>query len=646
MSGEAAALMSLVVPAGSPLVPIRLVATETISTLFRFEIEAVASSEIDPASMLNNPACLAVNHGGTATRHFHGIVAEFGPIGRSGAVDTLYRIVLVPQLAQAHMRIDCRMFFDKTAEDILNTIFTEAGVTNLAFRLYSAPASRVATTQYNETSLHFVTRLMEEEGWFYFFEHANDKHTLVVTNGNDGFTTIAGADLRFGDGTTANMLTGFRKVQALTHGKIELRDYDPDVTTKQLKAEQSTIFAHGGVASRAVFHWPALTRETAQVTDRTKWRMEAAEAAVSLISTEGAMASLVAGGKFKARDAAGAETQYVVQSMRHFASEDARRAGSGGASYTNNLTAFANTVPWRQPMDTARPRMEGLHTAIVLVPEGEEIHTDDQGRIKVRFFWDWRADSTADTHAWVRVVQPWAGNQWGGQFIPRGGTEVAVAFMDADPDRPVVVGGFYNGTDKPIFPVAEKTKLGFRSRSTTKGGTDDYNEFSFDDKMGNEMVFLHAQKDMTTEVENDQKLTVDHDRTVVVKGKETVTITGDRKHEVSEGNENLIVTKGNRTHEISTGNESLTVSKGDQSTEVSLGNITVKAGAGTITIDAAQSITLKVGSNTITVSQSGIELKGMKVSIEGQTLAEVKGLAVKAEASAMLTLKGGVTMIN
>lgn len=628
MSGEAAALMSLVLPAGSPLVPIRLVATETISGLFRFEIEAVANSEIDPVSMLNNPACLAVNHGGTPTRHFHGIVAEFGPIGRSGTVDTLYRMVLVPQLTQAHMRIDCRMFFDKTAEDILNTIFTEAGITNLTFRLYSAPASRVATTQYNETSLHFVTRLMEEEGWFYFFEHASDKHTLIVTNGNDGFTTIAGADLRFGDGATADMLTGFRKLQALTHGKIALRDYDPDVTTKQLKAEQSTIFAHGGVANRAVFHWPALTRETAQVTDRAKWRMEAAEAAASLVSAEGAMASLVAGGKFKAKDAAGVETQYVVQSIRHFATEDARRAGSGGATYSNNLTACANAIPWRQPMATARPRMEGLHTAIVLAPDGEEIHTDDQGRIKVRFFWDWRADSTADTNAWVRVVQPWAGNLWGGQFIPRVDTEVAIAFMDADPDRPVVVGGLYNGTDKPIFPVSDKTKLGFRSRSTTKGGTDDFNEFSFDDKMGNEMVFLHAQKDMTTEVENDQVLKVDHDRTITVKGKETVTIKGDRTYEVSEGNQSLTVTKGN------------------ESTEVKLGNITVKANAGTITIDAAQSITLKVGSNTITVSQSGIELKGMKVSIEGETLAEVKALAVKAEASAMLTLKGGVTMIN
>ena len=138
--------------------------------------------------------------------------------------------------------------------------------------------------------------------------------------------------------------------------------------------------------------------------------------------------------------------------------------------------------------------MEGLHTAKVLAPAGEEIHTDDQGRIKIRFPWDWREDATADNSEWVRVVQPWAGNQWGAQFIPRVDTEVAVAFMDADPDRPIVVGGLYNGDDKPIFPVAEKTKLGFRSRSVTKGGTSDFNEITLDDKKGSEELFLHADR--------------------------------------------------------------------------------------------------------------------------------------------------------
>jgi len=612
MPSDKKSLLSLTSTAEHELDAIRLVAHETISELFRFDIEAVATGTIDARAMLNKPACLAVNHGERATRYFHGIVAEFGPIETSGVVDTLYRMVLVPQLAQANIRSDCRLFFNKTAEDILKTIFNDSGVTKSAFRLYSQPTPRKATAQYNETSLHFVTRLMEEEGWFYFFEHDADGHTLVVTNDNNGFATIPGAAVHFGPGTTAAELTEFRKTEAFAPGKVSLRDYDHDVPSKNLKVDQNTILKHGGTANRAVFHWPALTRETSQAKDRAKWRMEAAEAAVSLVGAGGDMASLVAGGKFKLRDKAGAETPHVVREITHFAEDDTgSRRGERASSYSNNFTAFPNTVPWRQPMATARPRMEGLHTAIVLAPSGEEIHTDDQGRIKIRFFWDWREDATADSSDWVRVAQPWAGNQWGGQFIPRVGTEVAVAFMDGDPDRPIVIGGFYNGNDKPIFPVAEKTKLGFRSRSVTKGGTDDFNEFSFDDKKSSEMVFLHAQKDMKTEVENDQTLKVDNDRTVTI-----------------------------------TGNEKVTIEQGDQTTDVKLGNISVKAEAGAITVEAMQSITLKVGQNSVKIDQMGVTINGLMISITGQVQTSVKGTMTQVTGDAMLQLSGGIIMIG
>jgi type VI secretion system secreted protein VgrG len=453
---------------------------------------------------------------------------------------------------------------------------------------------------------------MEEEGWFYFFEHASDGHTLVVTNDNNGFTTIPGATVHLGVGYVADQLTEFRKTEAFAPGKVSLRDYDHDVPSKNLKVDQNTILKHGGTANRAVFHWPALTRETSQAKDRAKWRMEAAEAAVSLVGAGGDMASLVAGGKFKLRDKAGAETLHVIREITHFAEDDSgSRRGESTSTYSNSFMAFANIVPWRQPMTTARPRMEGLHTAIVLGPSGEEIYTDDQGRIKIRFFWDWREDATADSSDWVRVVQPWAGNQWGGQFIPRVDTEVAVAFMDGDPDRPIVIGGFYNGNDKPIFPVGEKTKLGFRSRSVTKGGTDDFNEFSFDDKKGSEAVFLHAQKDMTTEVEHDQKLKVDNDRTVTIKGNETVTIE-----------------------------------QGNQTTDVQLGNISVKADAGAITVEAMQSITLTVGENSVKIDQTGVTINGLMISITGQVQTSVKGTMTQVTGDAMLQLSGGIIMIG
>jgi len=560
--------------------------------------------------MLNKPACLSVNHGEQPTRYFHGIVSEFGPAGHS-PLETRYRIVLLPQLAQAGLRIDCRMFFNKTAKDIIETIFNDAGVTKTDFRLYSQPTPRKATAQYNETSLHFVTRLMEEEGCYYFFEHSSDGHTLVVTNDNNGFTTIPNATVRPGVEVTAEILTELHKPDALTHGKVGLRDYDPDSPSKNLKVEQSTILKHGGTANRAVFQWPALTREISEAKQRAKRRMEAAEAAVSLLDATGSMTNLVAGGKFKLRDDKDVETSCVVREISHFAEDEQRRSDSGAVSYSNRFTAFPNSVPWRQPMTTARPRMEGLHTAIVLAPSGEEIHTDDQGRVKIRFFWDWREDATADSSDWVRVVQPWGGNQWGGQFIPRVNTEVAVAFMDADPDRPVVVGGFYNGNDRPIFPVGQKTKLGFRSRSVTKGGTDAFNELTFDDKKDSELFFLHAQKDMTTEVEHDQKLSVGNDRTVDI-----------------------------------VGNEKVTLKQGSQTTELKLGDVSLKVDVGSITMEALQSITLKVGQSSVTLDQTGVTVKGMMISIAGQIQTEVKAVMTSVSGDAMLTLKGGITMIN
>lgn len=613
-------LLSITSTAESPLTAVRVVAHEAISELFRFEIEVVAAEAVNATGMLNKPACLAVNHGGKTTRYFHGIVSEFGVLEQSGSVDKLHRMILVPQLAHAAIQSDCRMFFNKTAEDILKTLFSEAGVTRMAFRLYSQPAPRKATAQFNETALHFATRLMEEEGWYYFFEHDEDSHTLVVTNDNNGFQTVPGEALRLGTGTTADMLTEFRKPETFAPGKVTVKDYDFDTPDKNLKMEQSTILKHGGTANRPVFHWPALTRDSGMAKNRARWRMEAAEAAVSLIGGECQHAGLVAGGKFKLRTDAG-EQVHVVQRITHRAEDVSERAGIvDGSHYKNSFFCLPNAVTWRQPMATARPRMEGLHTAKVLAPSGEEIHTDEQGRIKIRFFWDWREDATADNSEWVRVVQPWAGNQWGGQFIPRVDTEVAVAFMDADPDRPIVIGGLYNGDDKPIFPVAEKTKLGFRTRSVLKGSTDDFNELSFDDKKGKELLFLHAQKNMKTEVEVDQTLTVGHDQTITIENDRTLTIN-----------------KGNQSTELK---------MGDQSTELKLGNISVKCDLGSISMEAMQSITLKVGLSSVKIDQTGVTVTGMMVKIDGQVMTDVKGLMTTVKGTAMLQLGGGILMLG
>jgi type VI secretion system secreted protein VgrG len=237
----------------------------------------------------------------------------------------------------------------------------------------------------------------------------------------------------------------------------------------------------------------------------------------------------------------------------------------------------------------------------------------------------------------VRVVQPWAGNGWGWQHLPRIGSEVAVCFMNGDPDYPVVIGGLYNGNQSVPFSLPDQKNVsGLRTRSTTSGGTSDYSELSFDDTAGSEKVLLHAQYDLNVEVEHNETITVQNNRAKKVAQDETVEIDNTQTIKVAQG----------RSATINAGGDSLKVEGGDHSVEVSTGNIAWKASAGAITGEALQSITLKVGGNSITIDQSGVTISGIMIKISGQAMVQVEGPMTTVSGDGMLTLKGGIMMLN
>jgi type VI secretion system secreted protein VgrG len=652
------AMLSMTSPLGEhALIPTSLTAHEAISQPFDFTIKAVCQQgRVDPDKLLHQPACLIL-HGGDAAplRYFHGIVQSLvdeGELLAAGAQEHhAYQLRLVPRLWFLGQTVDCRVHQNMSVADILRRMFQDAGITD--YQVLPSGPKREYAVQFNESDLHFATRLMEEEGYFYFFEHRADGHKLIVANRNSAFQDIKGAELHLkGPGGSETQIAGWSRPTGTTRGKMKFKDYDPTKPDTLLQNEQPTVLKSGGTEAREHFRWPALTFETGTVTDRAKREMEAAEAAVSLYEGNSRFGKFYPGGKFGLQN----DDDYVLRSVTHHAIDQTAYGGDGaGASYSNHFEAFSfGKVPWRQPLATPRPRMEGIHTAIVLGPNGEEIHTDDLARVKVRFFWDHRSEATDALAVWARVIQPWAGNGWGGQFIPRVGTEVAVAFVDGDPDRPIVVGGLYNGRDKPIYSKADKTKLGFRSRSTLKGGNSDFNEFTFDDKKGNELVYVQAQKDLSTYVKNDQTLKIDNCRIVTVKKDETVDIQNnqtikvkmDHKLTVTDGSHAVAVSKGNHSVKIDMGNHDMKIAMGNHSTDVQMGNVSLKAGLGKIDNEAMQAIEFKVGQSSVKIDQMGVTITGMMIKIEGQVQTEVKGLMTQVNGDAMLQVKGGITMIN
>jgi type VI secretion system secreted protein VgrG len=625
---------------GDVLIPTAISGYEAISQPFSYRIQIVSEqSDISPDSVLHQPGCIILRRDEEPARYFHGIFQEFAAAGQARDKMYAYHAVLVPKFWFLSQTIDCRIYQHKTAVEILQKMLQDAGVTATDFRIYNPPPMREYTVQFNETDLQFATRLMEETGLYYFFEHTADQHTLVVADDNDAFHLIPDGTLRFDANIRGeDVLTAWHRPRGTIHGQVTLKDYDPTQPGKKLEHTDDGAQDIPGAATRDVFLWPAATFHHHIVAGRSKFMMGAAMASDAVVSGAGAFRPLTAGAKFTLEAAPDAGIQgasHAVRWMSFEAVDESWSTDGAPAFYANSFESFDTSTQWRQPFSVPKPDMGGVHAGIVLGPEGEEIYTDEYGRVKVKFFWDHWNEATPDLSIWARVVQPWAGNGWGTQFIPRVGTEVAVAFMNGDADHPVVLGGLYNGQQMPIYPVAEKTKSGLRTRSTLQGGTSEFNELTFDDKKGQEMLFTQAQKDMSTKVKHDQTLNVGNDRSVTVGGNETINVGNNRSETVGSA-ETITIGKG-RTTQISDKDDSLTVQQGDLSIQVSQGKATVTA---------MQSIELTVGANSIRIDQTGITINGMLISVNGTGAISLDAPMTSVSGDATVTITGGLVEIN
>lgn len=628
---------------------------EALSSLFRYEFRLLAENGVDVRfdSLLGQKVAAKMKASEGHLRYIAGIVSQVAEGGRDQNF-TEYRIEVVPQLWLLTRSRRSRIFQNVSVPDILKVVLTGLDV---AYEIQGDFKPREYCAQYRESDFDFASRLMEEEGIYYFFKHGENGSRLVLANTPQSHPESEPSQVIFeeivGGNRPEERVYSWEKSQELRSGKVTLWDQSFELPGKNFEAQKTIVdsvqvgtIAHkvktaindkleiydfpGGYANRFDGVNPGGGDRAADLqnifSDNTRTveiRMQEEASRGVSIRAASSCSQITAGFRISLSRHFNGDGSYVVTEAEHhaaFVPEFRSASGEAEFKYENRFFCIPLALPFRPRRLTPVPRVQGAQTAVVTGPAGQEIFTDKYGRIKVQFPWDRDGKHNADTSCWLRVASPWAGKQWGMIHIPRIGQEVLVDFVDGDVDHPIVVGSLYNADQMPPYSLpANRTQSGVKSRSSLQGGPANFNEIRFEDKKGSEQIFIHAEKDQAIEVENDESHSVGHDRKKKIDNDETIEI----------GN--------NRAATIKKGNDSLTIEMGNSATRIKMGKSET---------EAMQSIELKVGQSSVKLDQTGVTIKGMNVTIEGQIQVSVKGLTTQVNGSAMLTLKGGVTMIN
>ncbi len=522
---------------------LRFDGVEGISQSFRFTILlAVQSSKLPLASVVGQEGLLTITRG-AAARHVHGMVLRIQQRESEGPY-TVYQATLVPAALRLGFGTDCRCFQGKSAQQIVEQLL-DAGHISHRFRSRgnAAPASRDYCVQYRESDWDFVCRLLEEEGYFFYFEHGREEHVLQIANDPTLHPDLGGSDLRFHPPDTKMAVEEhvyrFYFSEAMRADRVTLNDFNFDTPGLSLKVDS------GGAGGEAleVYDYPGQFQSPEAGSQAAAVRLEELEVAAHTGEGHSDCTRLSAGHTFIMADhpCDDFNRKYVVTQVRHFATKGTQDLEAGmqdqRCAYSNTFRCQPHSVAFRPPRRTRKPQMRGVQTAVVVGPSGQEIHTDAQGRVKVQFHWDRQGKGDERSSCWLRVSQPWAGAGSGAAFIPRVGNEVVVDFIDGDPDRPLVTGSVYHARNLPPLDLpGAMTRTAIKSCSSPGGGGS--NEIRLEDKQGAEELYTHAQRDQRQDVEHDMTTTVGRDAALQVR-------TGDRTVSVDVGDYKLSCGAGN-----------------------------------------------------------------------------------------------------
>jgi type VI secretion system secreted protein VgrG len=679
---------------GKSLIFKSMIAHEELGRLFTYELELTSSDpHLKAEDMLGQLMTVHIELGHGDTRHYNGYVTQFSLAGTSGNYSA-YRATLRPWLWLLTRTANCRIFQKMTVPAIIKQVFRDHGLTDFEEKLSGSYKAREFCVQYRETDFNFVSRLMEHEGIYYFFKHSASKHSLVLGDSHSAHEPSHSCpSLPYFPpdehrSMTIEYVDHWHLSRQLKTGTFVSTDYDFERPQANLLAKLSSP-NHHAKADFEVYDYPGDYALTKNGSDYVKIRLEELNSDYSRAEGGTNARGLTVGALLKLTEhpVEDLNKEYLVVSARHVLKTHDPETGSAleeDEVYRSTFTAMESSRPFRSARLAEKPVVHGPQTALVVGKAGEEIWTDNYGRIKVKFHWDRASKSDENSSCWVRVAQVWAGTQWGAMHIPRIGQEVIVDFLEGDPDSPIITGRVYNADNMPPYALpANQTQSGLISRSTKGANAANFNEIRFEDKKGSELLTIHAEKDETIEVEHDESINIGHDRTeevghdetvhikhdrtVTVDNDETVTISGARSETVTK--DETISISGSRTESVDkdesitiTGKRSESVGK-DETIEIS-GKRTESVGKDeTITItgsrkedvgkdetisitgkrtqtvgkdeilqvgkkmlfDVADEITLKTGDATITMKKNGdITIKGKNLTLDGSGKINVK----------------------
>lgn len=606
---------------------------EALNELFHFHLELVSEDpSINIKDLIGKPVTVGIRLAdGSSFRYFHGICSAARKITSAGRL-LLYAAEMVPYLWRLTKAQDCRIYQNATVPDVVLDVLSRHSVQDKRISATGSHPAWTYCTQYRESDFDFISRLMETEGLFYFFEHTDSVTRFVAGDSFQEHPTTPGQtryklEQSFGPGYNRpeDVVFKWQLQRSFRSGKYTHRDFNYEDPQTDLTHEEPAREVIGGNGNLEIYDYPGEYEDRADASSLGKLYMEEEEVEQETIQGLSNARCFSSGYKFKLynHEDSTQNRDYLITSVSHYASEASLlpEAAPAEATYSNSFTCIPLTVPFRPGRKTPKHIMRGVQTAIVVGPSGEEIYTDEMGRIKIQFHWDRIGRKNENSSCWVRVMQPWAGMDRGANFLPRIGDEVVVDFLEGDPDRPLVIGSVYNPVSYNPWKMPDrKNWTGIKSKSTQGGGADDANELRFDDTAGSEVLLMHAQKDMEVSVENDSYDHVMNDAHRTVDNQSFLHVVAD-VHEKFDANvktkvaTNKDLSVGGDMNESVTGNFSQSVTgnfdqsvTGNQSVSVT-GNLSVSV-TGKAAISATGGLSLICGGSHVYINPSGVVVQG------------------------------------